>query len=76
LTALTAVRGMNDILPDSTPRWRDLEAAATRLLAARGYQEIRLPLVERTALFQRSIGEVTDMSKRRCTPSPTAVETA
>lgn len=64
MTALTAVRGMNDILPDLTPRWRDLEAAATRLLAARGYQEIRLPLVERTALFQRSIGEVTDIVEK------------
>ncbi len=64
LTALTAVRGMNDILPEATPRWRDLESVVARLLAARGYQEIRLPLVERTALFQHSIGEVTDIVEK------------
>jgi histidyl-tRNA synthetase len=64
LTALTAVRGMNDILPTQTPRWRDLETAAAGLLLARGYQEIRLPVVERTALFQHSIGEVTDIVEK------------
>jgi len=64
LTALTAVRGMNDILPSETPRWRDLEATMARLLLARGYQEIRLPMVERTALFHRSIGEVTDIVEK------------
>ena len=64
MTALTAVRGMNDILPTQTPRWRDLETAAAHLLLARGYQEIRLPVVERTALFQHSIGEVTDIVEK------------
>ena len=64
MTALTAVRGMNDILPTQTPRWRDLETAAAGLLLARGYQEIRLPVVERTALFQHSIGEVTDIVEK------------
>ena len=64
MTALTAVRGMNDILPSETPRWRDLEATMARLLLARGYQEIRLPMVERTALFHRSIGEVTDIVEK------------
>jgi len=64
LTALTAVRGMNDILPGETPHWRDLEATMVRLLLARGYQEIRLPMVERTALFHRSIGEVTDIVEK------------
>ena len=64
MTALTAVRGMNDILPKDTPRWRDLEATMARLLLTRGYQEIRLPMVERTELFQRSIGEVTDIVEK------------
>lgn len=64
MTALTAVRGMNDILPSETPRWGDLEETMARLLLTRGYQEIRLPMVERTALFQRSIGEVTDIVEK------------
>ncbi|HXF07583.1 MAG TPA: histidine--tRNA ligase [Candidatus Acidoferrales bacterium] len=64
MTALTAVRGMNDILPGETPRWRDLETTMARLLLTRGYQEIRLPMVEHTALFQRSIGEVTDIVEK------------
>ena len=64
MTALTAVRGMNDILPGETPRWRDLETTMARLLLSRGYQEIRLPMVERTALFHRSIGEVTDIVEK------------
>jgi len=55
---------MNDILPDETPYWRLLEQTVSRLLASYGYGEIRLPLVEKTELFSRSIGEVTDIVER------------
>jgi len=61
---IRAVRGMHDILPDETPHWRLLEQTVSRLLASYGYGEIRLPLVEKTELFSRSIGEVTDIVER------------
>jgi histidyl-tRNA synthetase len=55
---------MNDILPDETPHWRLLEQTVSRLLASYGYGEIRLPLVEQTELFKRSIGDVTDIVEK------------
>jgi histidyl-tRNA synthetase len=55
---------MNDILPDQTPHWQLLERTVSHLLASYGYGEIRLPLVEKTELFSRSIGEVTDIVER------------
>ncbi len=55
---------MHDILPDQSPYWRWLEAHARQILAAYGYQEIRLPIVEKTELFQRAIGEVTDIVEK------------
>ncbi|MBK7983706.1 MAG: histidine--tRNA ligase [Candidatus Competibacter sp.] len=59
--AFQAIRGMNDILPGESALWQRLEATVREVLAAYGYQEIRLPLVEKTELFVRSIGEVTDI---------------
>ena len=56
-----AIRGMNDILPGEIALWQRLEAAARELFAAYGYQEMRVPIVEQTALFKRSIGELTDV---------------
>ncbi len=64
MSNIRAVRGMNDILPDETPHWRLLEQTVSRLLTSYGYGEIRLPLVEKTELFSRSIGEVTDIVER------------
>ena len=64
MSHIQAVRGMNDILPDDTPHWRLLEQTVSRLLASYGYGEIRLPVVEKTELFRRSIGEVTDIVER------------
>lgn len=64
MSNIQAVRGMNDILPDETPHWRLLEQTASRLLASYGYGEIRLPLIEKTELFSRSIGEITDIVER------------
>lgn len=61
---LQAVRGMNDILPADSVLWQYLESTVARLLAGYGYQQIRLPIVEPTELFQRSIGEVTDIVEK------------
>ncbi len=64
MSEITAIRGMSDILPDETPRWHFLERTVADVLAAYGYGEIRLPVVEKTALFKRSIGEVTDIVEK------------
>ena len=61
---IQAVRGMNDILPEETPAWRHLESVVRRLVDAYGYREIRMPIVESTDLFKRSIGEVTDIVEK------------
>ncbi|MBK1649658.1 histidine--tRNA ligase [Rhabdochromatium marinum] len=61
---IRAVRGMHDILPSDTGRWQWLEDRARALLARYGYREIRMPLVEPTGLFRRSIGEVTDIVEK------------
>ena len=55
---------MNDILPAETPYWRYIEDTARRVLDAFGYAEIRMPVVEKTELFKRSIGEVTDIVEK------------
>lgn len=55
---------MNDILPDETGTWRFLEKTLRSLVHAYGYEEIRLPLLEHTELFRRSIGEVTDIVEK------------
>lgn len=55
---------MNDILPDVTPHWQFMESVFRGLLASYGYSEIRLPLLEKTDLFKRSIGEVTDIVEK------------
>ncbi len=64
MSSIRAIRGMNDILPDETPCWQSVEATISALLASYGYAQIRLPLVEKTELFQRSIGEVTDIVEK------------
>jgi histidyl-tRNA synthetase len=61
---IQAIRGMHDILPDRTPRWQHVETVLRRVMGAYGYREIRLPLVEKTELFKRSIGEVTDIVEK------------
>ncbi|MDX1562493.1 MAG: histidine--tRNA ligase [Gammaproteobacteria bacterium] len=61
---LQPVRGMNDILPAEAPYWQRLESSAGQLFAAYGYQQIRLPVLERTELFSRSIGESTDIVEK------------
>jgi len=59
-----SIRGMHDVLPDDTPAWQRLEAALRETAAVYGYEEIRMPIVEQTALFARSIGEVTDIVEK------------
>ncbi|MBC7193191.1 histidine--tRNA ligase [Marinobacter sp.] len=64
MAKIQAIRGMNDILPEQTPVWQYVEGAARRILGSYGYQEIRMPVVEQTDLFKRSIGEVTDIVEK------------
>lgn len=61
---LSAIRGMNDLLPAVTGRWGRVEEQLRDLMRAYGYQEIRLPIVEATPLFSRAIGEVTDIVEK------------
>lgn len=62
--SIQAIRGMNDILPSDSPYWQKIEACLYRIARNYGYQEIRLPIVESTHLFKRSIGEVTDIVEK------------
>lgn len=59
-----SVRGFSDILPAEAVRWRQAESIIRRVLQGYGYREIRLPVLERTELFCRSIGEVTDIVEK------------
>ncbi|MEJ2515695.1 MAG: histidine--tRNA ligase [Gammaproteobacteria bacterium] len=58
------IRGMNDILPDASHVWQWVEATARAVFDSYGYRELRVPVVERTELFARSIGEVTDIVEK------------
>lgn len=61
---IQAVRGMNDILPPETSLWLHAETIFRRMLQGHGYKQIRFPVVEKTELFKRSIGEVTDIVEK------------
>jgi histidyl-tRNA synthetase len=61
---LQAVRGMNDVLPDEAALWERLEDAARNVFALYGYRNLRVPIVEPTALFVRGIGEHTDVVEK------------
>jgi len=61
---LQAIRGMNDILPEQTPIWQFVENTLRDVLQNYGFREIRMPIVEKTELFKRSIGEVTDIVEK------------
>ena len=63
-TALQAVRGMNDVLPDEAPLWQRFEDAARTVFEHYGYRNLRVPLVEPTPLYVRSIGEHTDVVEK------------
>ena len=58
---IQSIKGMHDILTDATPRWQSVESDIISILESYGYQEIRFPVLEKTELFSRSIGELTDI---------------
>lgn len=62
--SIKSIRGMHDVLPDDSYRWQAFEKVIRQLMATYGYREIRMPLVESTDLFCRSIGEVTDIVEK------------
>jgi histidyl-tRNA synthetase len=59
--SIKAIRGLRDILPPETEKWQAVEQAAREVFDLYGYREIRLPLMEKTELFARSIGQDTDI---------------
>ena len=61
---LQNIKGMPDLLPADSALWQFVEQHVAKLLASYGYQEIRMPIVEYTDLFKRSIGEVTDIVEK------------
>ena len=58
------IRGVNDLLPDTLGTWRYLESEIIQIVESYGFNEIRLPIMERTELFKRSIGEDTDIVEK------------
>jgi len=61
---IQSIRGMHDILPEQSPLWQFFESTVKKLLQSYAYNEIRMPVVESTDLFCRSIGEVTDIVEK------------
>ena len=61
---IQAIRGMNDCLPSETHIWQKIESILRRVASNYGFSEIRMPIVESTALFKRSVGEVTDIVEK------------
>jgi histidyl-tRNA synthetase len=61
---IKGIKGVKDLLPEETPRWRLIEETARRWAIAYGFQEIRIPIFEVTALFARSIGASTDIVEK------------
>jgi histidyl-tRNA synthetase len=64
MAAIQAPRGMRDILPGDVERWQVLEATVHELAARFGFHEIRTPVVEHTEVFQRTVGEATDLVEK------------
>ena len=64
MNRIDAVRGMNDVLPAEIGAWQHLERVARGVFDTYGYQELRVPLLEHTELFSRSIGEYTDIVEK------------
>jgi len=63
-SSIQTIRGMHDVLPDQSRMWHWLESKIRIILSGYGYREIRMPIVEKTDLFKRSIGEVTDIVEK------------
>lgn len=62
--AIQAIRGMNDLLPQDTSVWQQVESILRNIVSSYGYNEVRMPIVEKTNLFCRAIGEVTDVVEK------------
>ncbi len=62
--SITAIKGFNDLLPADAARWQFVEATARRVFSSFGFQEVRVPIVEKTELFSRSIGDTTDIVEK------------
>lgn len=61
---ITSVKGFNDILPENSHKWQLIENTARKVFHLYGYDEIRTPIVEKTQVFTRSIGEATDIVEK------------
>ncbi|HAR79668.1 MAG TPA: histidine--tRNA ligase [Succinivibrionaceae bacterium] len=61
---IQAIRGMNDLLPEDTSVWQQVEKVLRDSVSSFGYSEVRMPIVEKTGLFCRAIGEVTDVVEK------------
>ena len=61
---IKAIRGFNDILPDEIGKWQFVEETAREVFEGFGFSEIRIPIIERTELFSRGIGEATDIVEK------------
>jgi len=61
---ITSIKGFSDILPEEVGAWQQVEAVARRVFTAYNFAEIRIPIVEKTELFSRSIGETTDIVEK------------
>ncbi len=61
---IQSITGMKDILPDESPLWQKVETTLKQIMASYGYAEMRMPAVEYTSLFVRSIGEITDVVEK------------
>lgn len=61
---ITAVKGFNDILPAESGRWQYIEQVARNVFGRNGFSEIRVPILEKTDLFSRSIGDATDIVEK------------
>jgi histidyl-tRNA synthetase len=61
---IQSIRGMNDLLPEQSATWQYVERTLARLVASYGYREIRFPILEKTDLFKRAVGEVTDIVEK------------
>ena len=64
MPAFRAARGTRDLLPDETPRWTRLERLAADLATRYGYRRIETPMFEQAAVFERGVGEVTDIVEK------------
>jgi len=62
--AINGVKGFNDILPGEVEKWQHIEATARRVFELYGLSEIRIPILEKTELFSRSIGDATDIVEK------------